>query len=175
MATPKQMWEQQQSQMQRVKNSGVISSNVNVSQLIKDDQEEEMARSALALFRAKEEEIERKKMEVRDKVQSYMGRVEEATRRLADIREELDALIDPMRKEVAILRKKIDNVNRELKPLGQSCQKKEREYKEALEAFNDKNKEKAQLVSKLMELVSESERLRMKKLEELSKNIETLR
>ncbi|MBA0712985.1 hypothetical protein Golax_012050 [Gossypium laxum] len=83
-----------------------------------------MAKSALALFRAKEEEIERKKMEVRDKVQAYMGRVEEATRRLSDIREELDALIDPMRKDIAFLRKKIDTANRELKPLGQSCQKK---------------------------------------------------
>ncbi|XVF05222.1 hypothetical protein REPUB_Repub05bG0153300 [Reevesia pubescens] len=172
MATPKQIWEQQQSQVQGVKNSGIISSNESP---IKDDKEDEMAKSALALFRAKEEEIERKKMEVRDKVQTYMGRVEDATRRLADIREELDALIDPMRKDVAILRKKIDTVNRELKPLGQSCQKKEREYKEALEALNDKNKEKAQLVSKLMELVSESEKLRMKKLEELRKNIETLR
>ncbi|WRX31593.1 RAB6-interacting golgin - like 4 [Theobroma cacao] len=193
MATPKQIWEQQQSQMQRVKNSGINSGNGSP---IKDDKEEEMAKSALASFRAKEEEIERKKMEVRDKVQAYMGRVEEATRRLADIREELDSLIDPMRKEVANVRKKIDTVNRELKPLGQSCQKKvknivfimnyytvyemaieglEREYKEALEAFNDKNKEKAQLVSKLMELVSESEKLRMTKLDELSKNIETLR
>jgi len=28
----------------------------------------------------------------------------------------------------------------------------EREYKEALEAFNEKNKEKAQLVTKLMEV-----------------------
>ncbi|XVE59527.1 hypothetical protein DITRI_Ditri05aG0053100 [Diplodiscus trichospermus] len=171
MATPKPIWEQQQSQMQRVKNSGIISCNGSP---INDDKEEEMAKSTLALFRAKEEEIERKKMEVRDKVQAYMGRVEEATRRLADIREELDALIDPMRKEVSILRKKIDTGNRELKTLGQSCQKKEQEYKEALEAFNDKNKEKAQLVSKLMELVNESEKLRMKKLEELSKNIETL-
>lgn len=79
----------------------------------------------------------------------------------------------------------------------------EREYKEALEAFNEKNKEKVQLITKLMEvgfdlmimipglvlfllvfvsnsvnvyeqLVSESEKLRMKKLEELSKNIDSL-
>ncbi|KAF7823265.1 structural maintenance of chromosomes protein 1A [Senna tora] len=138
------------------------------------DKEEEMSRSALAMFRAKEEEIERKKMEVRDKVHAHLGRVEEETKRLADIREELESLADPMRKEVALVRKKIDTVNKELKPLGQTCQKKEREYKEALEAFNEKNREKAQLVSRLMELVSESERLRLKKLEELSKNIETL-
>ncbi|KAG8376678.1 hypothetical protein BUALT_Bualt09G0088900 [Buddleja alternifolia] len=154
-----------------------------------------MSKSALSTFRAKEEEIEKKKMEVKEKVQAQLGRIEEETKRLAFIREvyihtyicicfgswiyffrmELDALADPMKKEVSVVRKKIDSVNKELKPLGQTCQKKEREYKEALEAFNDKNKEKVQLITRLMELVSESERLRLKKLEELSKNIETIR
>ncbi|KAJ9177967.1 hypothetical protein P3X46_009890 [Hevea brasiliensis] len=171
MTTRKQILEQQQSQMQRLKHSGTISTNESP---ISDDKEEEMSRSALAMFRAKEEEIERKKMEVRDRVQAQLGRIEEATKRLAGIREELEALTDPLRKEVSIVRKRIDAVNRELKPLGQTCQKKEREYKEALEAFNEKNKEKSQLVSKLMELVGESEKQRLKKLEELSKNIETL-
>uniref|UniRef100_A0A5B7B0K8 RAB6-interacting golgin n=1 Tax=Davidia involucrata TaxID=16924 RepID=A0A5B7B0K8_DAVIN len=171
MTTQKQIWEQQQSQMLRVKNSGIISYNGNP---INEDGEEEMSKSALSAFRAKEEEIERKKMEVKEKVQAQLGRVEEETKRLAEIREELEALTDPMRKEVGTLRKRIDLVNRELKPLGLSCQKKEKEYKDAIEAFNDKNKEKAQLITKLMELVSESERLRMKKLEELSKNIDSL-
>ncbi|KAK9010379.1 hypothetical protein V6N11_036890 [Hibiscus sabdariffa] len=143
-------------------NSGNLSFS---SHLSKED--EEISKSALSTFRAKEEEIERKKMEVRDKVQLHLGRVEEETKRLAMIREELEAMADPMRKEVALVRKKIDAVNKELKPLGHTCQKKEREYKEALEAFNDKNKEKVQLITKLMELVSESERLRMNKLEEL--------
>ncbi|KAF9684584.1 hypothetical protein SADUNF_Sadunf04G0133300 [Salix dunnii] len=175
MTTQKPILEQQQSQMQirMVKNSGVIS-NHNESPLLRDDKDEEMSRSALAMFREKEEEIEKKKMEVRDKVHAHLGRVEEATKRLAEIREELEALTDPTRKEVSMVRKRIDTVNRELKPLGLNCQKKEREYKEALEAFNEKNKEKAQLVSKLVELVSESEKLRMKKLEELSKNVEIL-
>lgn len=50
----------------------------------------------------------------------------------------------------------------------------EKEYKECLDAFNEKSREKAQLISKLMELVSESEKLRMKKLEELSKSINSL-
>ncbi|GAB2224891.1 hypothetical protein Droror1_Dr00005669 [Drosera rotundifolia] len=40
--------------------------------------------------------------------------------------------------------------------------------------FNEKSREKVQLFAKLMELVSESERLRIRKLEELSKNIESL-
>ncbi|XP_057484538.1 uncharacterized protein LOC130770913 [Actinidia eriantha] len=163
--------EQQQSQMLRVKNSGILS--YNGSPMI-DDKDEEMTMSALSAFRAKEEEIERKKMEVRERVQAQLGRAEEETKRLAEIREELQALADPMRKEVAIVRKRVDIVNRELKPLGQTCQKKEKEYKEALEAFNEKNSEKAQLLAKLMELVSESERLRMKKLEELSKNLDSL-
>lgn len=33
-------------------------------------------------------------------------------------------MADPMRKEVAAVRKKIDTANRELKPLGYNCQKK---------------------------------------------------
>ncbi|XP_038903091.1 GRB10-interacting GYF protein 2-like [Benincasa hispida] len=161
---------QQQQQLMVQNNTGSLSFS---SHLSKED--EEISRSALSTFRAKEEEIERKKMEVREKVQAQLGRVEEETKRLACIREELEALADPMRKEVAQVRKKIDAVNKELKPLGHTCQKKEKEYKEALEAFNDKNKEKVQLITKLMELVSESERLRLKKLEELSKNIDTIR
>ncbi|KAF8396446.1 hypothetical protein HHK36_018065 [Tetracentron sinense] len=171
MQTQKQTWEQQQLQMQRMRNSGNISYSGSPT---REDKEEELSRSALTTFRAKEDEIEKKKMEVREKVHAQLGRVEEETKRLAEIREELEALADPMRKEVATVRKKIDIVNRDLKPLGQSCQKKEKEYKEALEIFNEKNREKAQLITKLMELVSESERLRMKKLEELSKNIDSL-
>ena len=38
--------------------------------------------------------------------------------------QELEALADPMRKEVSLVRKKIDTVNKELKSLGHSCQKK---------------------------------------------------
>ncbi|KAI4349004.1 hypothetical protein L6164_009663 [Bauhinia variegata] len=162
--------EQAQPQNQlAVQISGSLSFS---SHLSKED--EEMSRSALTSFKAKEEEIEKKKMEVREKVQLQLGRVEEETKRLAMIREELEALADPTRKEVAVVRKRIDSVNKELKPLGHACQKKEKEYKEALEAFNEKNKEKVQLITRLMELVSESERLRMKKLEELSKNIESM-
>nr|VDD13585.1 unnamed protein product [Brassica oleracea] len=77
-----------------------------------------------------------------------------------------------MRKEISAIRKRVDAINRELKPLGQSCQKKEKEFKEALEAYNEKNKEKAMFVSKFVELVTESEKLRMTKLEKLSKIID---
>lgn len=164
MATTKAVLEQQSSQMVRM-----IS---YTSSPLADDKDEDM--SALSAFRTMEEEIKKKKMEVSMKVQAQLGRVEEETKRLAEIREELEGLSDPMRKEVAFVRKRIDLVNRELRPLGQSCLKKEKEYKEALEAFTEKNKEKAQLVTKLMEMVSESERVRMKKLEELSKNIDSL-
>ncbi|GER54251.1 hypothetical protein STAS_31809 [Striga asiatica] len=135
-------------------------------------EDEEMSKSALATFMAKEEEIEKKKMEVKERVQAQLGRIEEETKRLATIREELEALADPMKKEVYVVSKKIDAINKELKPLGQTCKKKEREYNEALEAFNVKNKEKVQLITRLMELVSESEKLRLGKLEELSKNLE---
>jgi hypothetical protein len=70
----------------KLKSSGIIS-NYNESTLLRDEKDEEMSRSALAMFRAKEEEIEKKKMEVRDKVHAHLGRVEEATKRLAEIRE----------------------------------------------------------------------------------------
>ncbi|KAI3706468.1 hypothetical protein L6452_24235 [Arctium lappa] len=165
--------QQQESQvMTRNKNSGVMIS-YNGSPMNGDD-EEELSRSALLAFRVKEEEIKKKKMEVREKVHAQLDRVGEETKKLAEIRQELEALEDPRRKEVTSVRKKIDLVNKELKPLGQSCHKKEKEYREALEAFNEKNKEKSQLVARLMELVTESERVRMKKLEELNNNIESL-
>ncbi|XP_024989976.1 uncharacterized protein LOC112524415 [Cynara cardunculus var. scolymus] len=124
---------------------------------------------AVALFLAREEEIEKKKMQVREKVKFQLGRAEEETRRLARVWEELEILTDPMRKEVATVRKKIDTANREVRSLGQSCQKKEKEYREAMEAFHQKNNEKNQLTITLVELVKESEKGRMKKLEELSK------
>ncbi|KAF8686673.1 hypothetical protein HU200_043504 [Digitaria exilis] len=132
------------------------------------------SRSALSLFKEKEEEIERKKLEVRDKVFSMLGRVEEETKRLAFIRQELEVMADPTRREVDAIRKRIDKVNKQLKPLGKTCLRKEKEYKMCLDAYNEKSNEKATLVNRLMELVSESERLRMKKLEELNKTIESL-
>ncbi|WZY89876.1 hypothetical protein YC2023_046611 [Brassica napus] len=170
MATTRQILQQPQSPfIQRIKSAGTISINGSP---MNDDKEEEFSRSSLALFKAKEDEIERRKMEVRDRVQTKLGLAEEATRRLAVIREELESLTDPMRKEISAIRKRVDAINRELKPLGQSCQKKEKEFKEALEAYNEKNKEKAMFVSKLVELVTESEKLRMTKLEKLSKIID---
>ncbi|KAJ8532750.1 hypothetical protein K7X08_015639 [Anisodus acutangulus] len=161
--------QQLQTLMQVGQISGSLSFNGNTSK-----EDEEMSKSALSSFKAKEEEIEKKKLEVKEKVQAQLGRIEEETRRLAIIREELEALSDPMKKEVSTVRKRIDIVNKELKPLGQTCQKKEREYKEALELFNEKHEEKVNLISRLMELVGESEKMRMKKLEELSKSIETI-
>ncbi|GMY23349.1 isoform 4 of rab6-interacting golgin [Fagus crenata] len=158
--------------MQKMKNLGSIGNSGRPS--TEESEDDDISKLAISTFQAREEEIERKKMAVKEKVELQLGRAEEETRRLAQIWDELEVLTDPMRKEVAIVRKKIDMANRDLKPLGQSCQKKEKEYKEALEAFQEKNKEKSQLITTLMELLTESEKLRMKKLEELSKNIESI-
>ncbi|KAI4352602.1 hypothetical protein L6164_006838 [Bauhinia variegata] len=159
--------------MQKMMNLGSIGSSGRPS-TSEENEDEEVSRLAISTFQAKEEEIERKKMEVKERVELQLSRAEEETRRLAQMWEELEVMEDPMRKEVALTRKKIDMANKDLKTLGQSCQKKEKEYKEALEAFNEKNKEKSHLVATLMELLTESERMRMKKLEELSKIIESL-
>uniref|UniRef100_M4CZ73 Uncharacterized protein n=1 Tax=Brassica campestris TaxID=3711 RepID=M4CZ73_BRACM len=119
------------------------------SQMKKED--EELSVKALSAFKAKEDEIEKKKMEIRERVLAQLGRVEDETKRLALIREELEGFADPMRKEVTLIRKKIDSLDKEIKPLGNTVQKKEVEYKDALEAFNEKNKEKVELITKLQE------------------------
>ena len=74
--------------LQTVANSGSLSFNSSItSNTGMGMADEEITRSALSNFRAKEEEIERKKMEVRERVQAQLGRVEEETKRLAMIRE----------------------------------------------------------------------------------------
>ncbi|GJX26747.1 golgin [Tanacetum coccineum] len=151
-----------------MKNLATMASGVSVD----ENDEDQASKLAFASYQAREEEIEKRKMMVKEKVEKKLGRAEEETRRLAQVWEELEVLADPMRKEVATVRKKIDVANREVKSLGQSCQKKEKEYKELLEAFHQKNNEKNQLTARLMELIKESENVRMKKLEELSKNID---
>lgn len=56
----------------------------NASPLI--DCDDELSRSALFAFRAKEEEITKKKMEVKERVQAQLSRVEQETKKLAEIR-----------------------------------------------------------------------------------------
>lgn len=55
------------------------------SQMKKED--EELSVKALSAFKAKEDEIEKKKMEIRERVLAQLGRVEDETKRLALIRE----------------------------------------------------------------------------------------
>ncbi|CAA3027696.1 Hypothetical predicted protein [Olea europaea subsp. europaea] len=74
--------ETQQSLMQ----TGQISGSLSFTGIMTKE-EEEMSKSALLTFRAKEEEIQKKKMEVKERVQAQLGRVEQETRRLATIRE----------------------------------------------------------------------------------------
>lgn len=75
--------------MQKMVSLGSIGSSERLSteENIDQDDHEAMSRLALLSLRAKEEEIERKKMEVRDKVQFHLGRAEEETRRLAHVLE----------------------------------------------------------------------------------------
>lgn len=84
MAQPPQR--QQSEQLQTLMQSGQISGSLSFNgTLSKED--EEMSRSALSTFKAKEEEIEKKKLEVKERVQAQLGRIEEETKRLANIRE----------------------------------------------------------------------------------------
>ncbi|CAI5949362.1 unnamed protein product, partial [Closterium sp. NIES-64] len=83
-------------------------------------------------------------------------------------REELDTIEDPTKKEVADLRKRIELVDRELRPMRALVERKEKELKDATTAYNNKNAQKSELVGKLFEIVTESERQRLAKLEEIT-------
>lgn len=63
--------------MKNLGSSGRLSSDEN------DD--EELSKLAIASFQAREEEIEKKKLEVKEKVESQLTRAEEETRRLAHV------------------------------------------------------------------------------------------
>lgn len=52
-----------------------------------DKEEGQTSMSALSIFRANEQEIERRKMEVKEKVSLQLGRAEQETKRLSVIRE----------------------------------------------------------------------------------------
>ncbi|CAH9138133.1 unnamed protein product [Cuscuta epithymum] len=171
MATKKQVKEQPRSDLENPQSKN--SSATNDSQ-IGEDEAEDMTRTALAAYRAREEEFERRKKEVTDRLQAHLGRVGEEHRRLAELHKAVEGFVDPIGKEAAKLRKKIDAVNKDLKSLGQTCQRKEHEYQQVLDLYNVKSKEKAQLITVLMEVVTESERQRMKKLDELSKDVDSM-
>jgi hypothetical protein len=66
-----------------MKNLGSIGSSGRLS--TEENEEGEISRFAISALQAREEEIERKKMEVKEKVELQLGRAEEETRRLAQI------------------------------------------------------------------------------------------
>lgn len=70
-------------EMQKMKNLGSIGSSGRLS--AEEYEDEEISKLTISTFQSKEEEIERKKMEVREKVEFQLGRAEEETRRLAHI------------------------------------------------------------------------------------------
>lgn len=69
--------------MQKMKNLGSIGSSGRLS--AEEYEDEEISKLAISTFQSKEEEIERKKIEVKEKVELQLGRAEEETRRLAHI------------------------------------------------------------------------------------------
>lgn len=69
--------------MQKMKNLGSIGSSGRFS--TEEGEDEDISKLAISTFQAKEEEIERRKMEVKERVELQLGRAEEETRRLAYI------------------------------------------------------------------------------------------
>ncbi|CAI9756719.1 unnamed protein product [Fraxinus pennsylvanica] len=87
-----------------------------------------MGRFALSTFMVEEEEIQTRKMEVQERVLAHMGRIEQENRRLSTVREELEALADPRKKEVTLVQKKIDAANKELKTLDRPVRRRSIEF-----------------------------------------------
>lgn len=125
-------------------------------------------------LQTKEEEIKKRKAEVEQRVKIQVSRVEQEAKKLDELRKELDSIEDPTKKEVADLRKKIEAVDRELRPMKALCEKKDKELKDALSAYNNKSAQKQELVGRLFEIVTESERMRLEKLEELNRHLQTM-
>ncbi|RWW15516.1 hypothetical protein BHE74_00007831 [Ensete ventricosum] len=130
--------EEQQQHIRQIKNS----------RRMEEDGEEESPRSALSSVQAREEEIERKKMEVKEKVFARLCRVEEESKHLAMIRGVRTGSHGRSNQE------RSGGITQEDRR-SQSCIETSRTIlseKEALVAFDEKNKEKSQLVAKLMEV-----------------------
>ncbi|CAI5978135.1 unnamed protein product [Closterium sp. NIES-65] len=119
-------------------------------------------------LRTKEEELRRMQEAVQKRVAQQVTRVEQEAKKLEQLRKELDTIEDPTKKEVADLRKRIELVDRELRPMRALVERKEKELKDATTAYNNKNAQKSELVGKLFEIVTESERQRLAKLEEIT-------
>ncbi|CAI5956967.1 unnamed protein product, partial [Closterium sp. NIES-65] len=119
-------------------------------------------------LRTKEEELRRMQEAVEKRVAQQVTRVEQEAKKLEQLRKELDTIEDPTKKEVADLRKRIELVDRELRPMRALVERKEKELKDATTAYNNKNAQKSELVGKLFEIVTESERQRLAKLEEIT-------
>lgn len=64
-----------------MKNLATMGSGASVE----EHDEDEVTKRAFASFQAREEEIEKKKMMVKEKVELKLGRAEEETRRLAQV------------------------------------------------------------------------------------------
>lgn len=71
--------------LQMEKTRSNLTSSGRLATMMMMEDEEDMTRSAISAFQSREEEIEKKKMEVREKVESQLSRAEEETRRLAQI------------------------------------------------------------------------------------------
>lgn len=76
--------QQQQSSKKMIRLKSAGASTCHTSPLT--DCDDELSKSALFAFRAKEEEITKKKMEVKERVQAQLSRVEQETKKLAEIR-----------------------------------------------------------------------------------------
>mmetsp|Transcript_41531 Transcript_41531/g.111311 ORF Transcript_41531/g.111311 Transcript_41531/m.111311 type:complete len:211 (-) Transcript_41531:37-669(-) len=127
----------------------------------------DMMTAASGMVQNFEEEFKRKEKILRDKMQSEFGKIHSKQRQLEEIRRELEKLEEPMRRDVSLIRTRLETLDRDLLFATKEHARKKKEYEEAAEALDKKRQEKSMLAEHLRMIIHDNEQRKASKLEEL--------
>eukprot|EP00961_Rhodomonas_salina_P061655 827744-Rhodomonas_salina.1 len=105
--------------------------------------------SAVRPATAAEEEIKKKEKYVRDRMQQEYGKMMKEQQRLEEVRRELAQLSEPTRRDVEIIRERLEKADRDLAWCRRDHDVKKKAYETALEVMEKKDKEKQALADHL--------------------------
>mmetsp|Transcript_36573 Transcript_36573/g.57127 ORF Transcript_36573/g.57127 Transcript_36573/m.57127 type:complete len:146 (-) Transcript_36573:1286-1723(-) len=116
---------------------------------------------------AAEEEIKRKEKLVRERMQAEYAKMQKEQQRLQEVQRELEKMGEPGRKDVEIIRDKLETVDRELAFAIKDHERKKKAYESAADFMEKKRQEKTMLCDHLRMIIHENEQRKTKKLEDL--------
>mmetsp|Transcript_76728 Transcript_76728/g.115459 ORF Transcript_76728/g.115459 Transcript_76728/m.115459 type:complete len:119 (-) Transcript_76728:22-378(-) len=100
-------------------------------------------------------------------MQQEYGKMMKEQQRLEEVRRELAQLSEPTRRDVEIIRERLEKADRDLAWCRRDHDVKKKAYETALEVMEKKDKEKQALADHLRLIIHESEKRKTAKLEEL--------